>query len=101
MKNKATPLVDEYLQSLQELQEIGTDDFFYTRLKARLEQRIPSQNWGLPVKPAWVLCTLSLLLIMNGFLLSQQFTNQKTNMTEKSSLQKFAESYDFVSSSSY
>ncbi|GAB2816140.1 hypothetical protein [Ferruginibacter profundus] len=101
MKNKVTPLVDEYLESIEGLQQTGTGDFFYTRLKARMNTRLPTPNWGLPFKPALVICTLCLLLIVNGFMLSRQFSNQKINAAEKSSLQKFAESYDLVVSPSY
>lgn len=99
MKNKATPLVDEYLQSLQGLQATGTDDFFYTRLRARMDKRISNQSWALPFKPALLIGTLSILLILNGLILASQFNNKKTNSAEKSSIQKFAESYDLVASS--
>jgi hypothetical protein len=101
MKKKETRLVEQYLQSVQGLQETGTDDFFYTRLKARMANRVPGKNWALPFKPALVICTLSLLLVVNGFMLSSQVSLQKNNAAKKSSLQKFAESYDLVASSSY
>jgi multisubunit Na+/H+ antiporter MnhC subunit len=109
MEKKSTPLVDEHLQSMQGMQEVGTDDFFYTRLKARMlarqssrEKEHSQQGWSFPLKPVWVVGTLVLLLAVNGFMLSQQFKAKETKSTAStSSLQNFAESYDQTISSSY
>jgi hypothetical protein len=101
MKKKSTPLVDEYLQSIQGMQEAGTDEFFYTRLKARMERSEVSDNWSLPLKPVWVVGTLSLLFAINIFMVSQQ---AKTNLAApgaNTALQNFAESYDQAIASSY
>ncbi len=38
MKNNFTPLVDDHLQSISGMQEATTDDFFYTRLKGRMQE---------------------------------------------------------------
>ncbi|HEV7783267.1 MAG TPA: hypothetical protein VGO58_18455 [Chitinophagaceae bacterium] len=102
MKNKVTPLVDEYLESLSGMQEAGTDDFFYTRLKARMDRQGPSQGWSLPVRPVWVAGILFVFLALNSFMLLQRSRASKIKTTtSSSSLQKFAESYDQVISSSY
>lgn len=101
MKKITTPLVDEHLQTIQGLQEVVTDDFFYTRLKARMERSKEEQGWSFPLKPVWVIGTLAMLLTVNGFILSQQFITKKVKTTETSSLQKFAESYDQTISSAY
>lgn len=95
MKKNFTPLVDEHLQSFQGMQEAGTDDFFYTRLKARIEKERSEQGWSLPLKPVWILSTLVLLLVLNGITLLQQSKTKTTNTgASTSSLQNFAESYD-------
>jgi hypothetical protein len=102
MKKFSTPLVDEHLQSFQGIQETGTDDFFYTRLKARMEKDKPQQGWSFPLKPVWIVGTLALLLAVNSLMLSQQFkTKQNKSTASASSLQNFAESYDQAISSSY
>jgi hypothetical protein len=109
MERKSTPLVDEHLQSMQGMGEVGTDEFFYTRLKARMlarqsggEKENSQQGWSFPLKPVWVVGTLSLLLAVNGFMLSQQFKTKETKTTASTpSLQSFAESYDQTISSSY
>jgi hypothetical protein len=100
MKKNFTPLVDEHLQSLAGMQEATTDDFFYTRLKGRMQGNDTRQGWSLPLKPIWVIGTLALLLVVNGFMLSQQFKTGQTKTTA-SPLQSFAESYDQTISSSY
>ena len=95
MEKNSTPLVDEHLQSIQSMQEVGTDDFFFTRLKARMGKEISEQGWSFPLKPVWVLGTLVLLLAVNGFMLVNQSASKETTSTVSgSSLQNFAESYD-------
>jgi hypothetical protein len=102
MERNFTPLVDEHLQHMQGMQEVGTDDFFYTRLMARMESEKPDKSWNLPLKPVWVVGSLALLLAMNGFMLVQQSKTKRTNVVvSTSSLQNFAESYDQSISSSY
>jgi hypothetical protein len=101
MKKKSTPLVDEHLQSLEGMQDTGTDDFFYTRLKARMQRELVQDNWSFPLKPVWIVGTMTLLLAINVFMLSQQFKAKSTTPAASSSLQGFAESYDQSISSSY
>lgn len=102
MKKISTPLVDDHLKSMVGMQEAGTDDFFYTRLKARMEIEKPQQGWSFPLKPVWVVSTLALLLAVNGFMLSKQLKAKKATTTaSSSSLQNFAELYDQSISSSY
>lgn len=104
MKKNSTPIVDEHLQSLLGMQEAGTDEFFYTRLKGRMQGNEPRQGWNLPLKPVWVISTLVLLLAVNGVMLSQQVKTKATtgsSSSGNSSLQSFAESYDQTISSSY
>lgn len=101
MEKKSTQLVDEHLQSLVGMQEATTDDFFYTRLKGRMQDNESQQGWNLPLKPVWVISTLLLLLAINGFLLSQQIKTKKETTTSSSSLKNFAESYDQTIASSY
>lgn len=95
MEKNFTPLVDDHLQSIQGIQETGTDDFFYTRLKARMEKDKPQQGWNFPLKPVWIVGTLALLLAVNGFMLANQSKVKKTtSVVSTSSLQNFAQAYD-------
>lgn len=99
MKKNSTLLVDDHLQSLAGMQEAGTDDFFYHRLKARIESDEQLQGWSLPLKPVWIVSTLLLLLVVNGFMLSQQSKTKNATIASSPSLKNFAESYDQTISS--
>ena len=101
MKKNTTALVDEHLEYLRGMQEATTDDFFYTRLKARMEREEPSQGWGFPLKPVWVVGALVLLLAANGFTLVQRSAEKNKTTAAAPTLQNFAQSYDQVISSSY
>lgn len=92
MDKNFSPLVDEHLQSLQGLQETGTDDFFYTRLMARMERKESTLVWNFPIKPVWLAGALTVLLFINGLMLVQQ--NQGKKKTSASSIQDVASSYD-------
>lgn len=101
MKNNKTPLVDEYLQSLEGWQEATTDEFFYTRLKARMDN-VPEAGWKLPIQPVWVISVLIFLLGINSFMLTKEFKGKQSTVTkEASSIQSFAEAYDQTIHSSY
>lgn len=101
MKPPVTNMVDDHLKALTGMQEAETDPFFYTRLKARMENRQMQQGWNFPVKPVWLISTLLLLLIINGFVITQQFKTKNTAVTTGSSLQSFAASYDQTVSTNY
>lgn len=92
MDKNFSPLVDEHLQSLQGMQETGTDDFFYTRLMARMERKENSPAWNFPLKPVWLAGALTILLFINGLMLVQQSQGKKK--TSVSSIQDVASSYD-------
>jgi len=94
MEKNTTPLVDQHLQTMQGMQEVGTDDFFYTRLKARMDKEQQAQGWSLPLKPVWIAGALTLLLAVNGLMLVQQSRSNKKPKETASSIQTFAESYD-------
>lgn len=104
MKNKTTPLVDEYLQSLAGMKEVQTDDFFYTRLRARMENRQsgPAQReWAFRLKPIWVIGGLVVLLVMNGVMLLQSGKKEQSTASSSTPIQKFAASFDQTIAFSY
>lgn len=99
-KEKNTSLVDELLERIGPFREPETDDFFYTRLKARMEQ--PAPAWVFPLRPAWVISAFTLLLVLNGVMLFQQHKTKKETTTAVSPVEQVAESYDLhLSSTNY
>jgi hypothetical protein len=105
MKQQPTPLVDEYLESIKGMQQVQTDDFFYSRLEAKMSNRQTGQynsfqpKSKLFLKPAWAIAVLVLLLGVNGYMLSKQLRSSTQTETSASSLQEFAQSYDQTISS--
>jgi hypothetical protein len=98
-KNIPTPLADEYLQSLQQITGAETKPFFYTRLKARMEQQLP--EWGFPLKPVWIVSMLVIFLFINTFFLVTQVKQSKGTAAQSTSLQNFASGYDLSVSTSF
>ena len=97
-KNIPTPLADEYMQSLDQIKAAETNPFFYTRLKARMENK--TDNWSFPLKPVWLVSMLVLFLFINAFFLVTQ-VKQTTETPQSTSLQNFASGYDLSVSTSF
>ena len=103
MKKKSTntPLADQYLESVNGMQEAETDPFFYTRLKARMENETTNESWSFPLKPAWLVSMLVLFLFINAFFLVTQVKQNKNTSSQETSLQNFASGYDLSVSTSF
>lgn len=93
MNKNSNSLLEEHLQVLDEMQAVGTDHFFYTRLRARLEARKAGEVWGFKLRPSLAIAALSLLLVLNGFLLFQYAKNDK-KQDSAYSIQRFAADYN-------
>ena len=97
-------LLDEHMKSLDEMKMADTDDFFYTRLKERMagrRNRVSSlSNWKFPLRPAWVIGMLVVLLGLNATMLSHQLSHRNTTAT-KPDLRQFAAAYDQTINASY
>jgi hypothetical protein len=102
MKKKVIPasqLLDEYLKSVDGMQEAETDPFFYTRLHARMQKQ---PAWLFPLRPAWIITGLALLLLLNGFMTINKFTAAgQSAVVGVSPLQDFATAYDLTIQSTY
>ena len=98
MKTNQTPLVDEYLQSLQGMEFPRSDDFFYVRLKARMEKNIKQEDIRV-YRPALLIGVLILLLCVNVVMLVRQ-RSEHTD-APASSIQQVAEAYNLGGTSNY
>ena len=95
-----TPLADNYLKLAESLPQQETEDFFYTRLRARMEKTVENKTgWNFSLRPALLIGLLALLLFMNGFLFTRQDKSQPE--TSGSELQTFATSYDLTITTPY
>lgn len=70
--------LEKQLKVLSELKEVGTDDFFYTRLRARMENESGNFAWAFRLKPVWLMTVLLLMLVFNGWML---VANNQTSVT--------------------
>ena len=94
MKRENNSLVDEHLLSLIKIKETEADAFFYTRLKARMEREHSQADWNFPLKPIWVIATMSFLLVINVLMFTAKNKTTKTQSEDVSSIKSFASSYD-------
>lgn len=93
MKNTLISLLEDHLQLLDTIQEVGTDAFFYTRLRTRLEARKAGEVWGFRLRPSLAIPALTILLVLNGFLLFQ-YTKNNNKKDSAYSIQRFATDYN-------
>lgn len=93
MKNISTDLLEDHLQFLNSMQEVGTDQFFYTRLRAKIEARKSGKEWGFVIRPAPAIAALILLLVLNS-LIFLQFSAKEKNQEERYAIQHFAADYN-------
>ena len=101
MKNKNNnDLVNDYLQSIDADQQPGAGDFFYTRLKARMEREKHQGSYVLPAKPAWIIAGLAMLLLLNVFILGKS-GSAKMETGSQSGLENFGTTYGLIISTNY
>ena len=68
MENNGNNRIDEVLNCLDGVQRASAPDFFYTRLRARMEKGIAADNkpnWVL--RPAYIFTVLLLIIAVNAF----------------------------------
>ncbi len=92
MKTNFNLLVDEHLDSLEGINNYEADPFFYTRLKARMQDELQKENWYFPLKPVWIIGSMALLLVFNVIMISVK--NKNVNNQEAHGIKGFAASYD-------
>jgi hypothetical protein len=90
-----TSIVDEYLQSLEGMQQAETKPFFYTRLKSRMDEKKQTQQI-FNLRPVYVICTLLALLVVNFWMINIQQEYKKQKEAAATSLEGFAEVYNFT-----
>ena len=52
MNRDSNSLLEDHLQVLDEMQEVGTNHFFYTRLRAKVEAKNAGVEWGFRLGPS-------------------------------------------------
>ena len=91
MDIKKNNRIEELLSSLDGIKRAAAPDFFYTRLRARMEQGLTpkntSRNWVL--RPVYIVSALFLVLALNIFVLlkgQDETTNDDNNESVQQSI---------------
>ncbi len=93
--NKRT---EEILSSLDGIKRASAPEFFYTRLKARMEKELlPAARRSGLLKPAFALPLLALILAVNAFVIFAKDGSEgveSQNLNEREILQSIAAEYN-------
>ena len=101
MKTDYNKKADEILSSLDNIQKAVAPDFFYTRLRARMEKEseVPAtRSWIL--RPVYTFAALVIVLLVNAFVLfKENGANQTTTTVDP--MQSIAAEYNLNDNSLY
>lgn len=79
--------VERILESLTGMQKTPAPDYFYTRLKARLETELNQKTSKFPLlRPVLLTCSLFVILIINIISLSQLKDQSKKSSSKKENM---------------
>jgi inorganic pyrophosphatase/exopolyphosphatase len=96
MDTKRNNTTEEVLNSLDGIQKATMPDFFYTRLKARMEKgyepAVPVKSWIF--RPAYAVAALMLVLIINAAVIFKNRETKASSNPEIESLQSIAAEYN-------
>jgi hypothetical protein len=94
MNNNKNSKIEEILGSLDGTRRAAAPDFFYTRLKARMEKGLepePKRPWIL--RPAFALTVLAGVLLVNAAVIFQKNDTAETVTSDAETLQSIAAEY--------
>lgn len=83
---------EQTLHAISNLKEIGAPDFFYVRLKARMENDINSSKMDFFTKPAILFCALCFFLFLNIMMLIKE--SDMDHKDKNQNIELLAASYD-------
>ena len=94
---------EDILNSLNDAKRAGAPDFFYTRLKARMERElINNRNRSWIIRPAYAFAALAFVLLVNAFVLLQNNeTVTDTGTTDTDYTQSIAADYSLNDNNIY
>jgi len=101
MKTDYNKKADEILSSLDNIQKAVAPDFFYTRLRARMEKEseVPATRpWVL--RPVYTFAALLIVILVNAFVLFRE-NGAKQTTTAVDPMQSIAAEYNLNDNSLY
>ena len=102
MKKQANKKTDEILNSLDGIKKVHVPNFFYTRLKAKMESSPPMNKQNI-IRPVYAIAFLVLLMAINIISLLKQNNNVENNTgnPETENSQTIASAYHLDDNLSY
>ena len=94
MRNINDEQFEQDLNIVSNLKEVSAPDFFYTRLKARMEKEAKLEQFEGPLKPIAVICILTLFLFINSLIMEKGST--VVHSSSNQDIEAFAASYDQI-----
>lgn len=99
--------IEDILNGFDGAQRAAAPDFFYTRLKARMEKGVPAasaRSWVL--RPVYAMSALFIVLLLNTFVLLRNnrtagATGTETAATDAEMMQSIASEYSINSNITY
>lgn len=94
MSNNKNSKIEDILGSLDGVKKASAPDFFYTRLKARMEKGLepePKRPWLL--RPAFALTVLAGVLLVNAAVIFQKADTAETAINDAEQFQSIAAEY--------
>ena len=98
MKQEINISLEEHLRSIDSSIQPVTDDFFYTRLRGRMQKK---HEYVMPflIRPAFAISSLLVMLLVNIMVLNKQ---QSTDIPKnQSQIELFGKEYDLFISTPY
>ncbi len=100
MNNKNT---DEILDSLKGIKRAAAPDFFYTRLRARMEreqEKSAASNWWV-LRPAYAAALIAVVIVVNLAVVFTRNLSSETIVTDSDRFQSIAAEYNLADNSSF
>jgi hypothetical protein len=101
MDNKRNNKIEDILSSLDANQRASAPDFFYTRLKARMEKELNKGRQAWILRHAYALAALAMLLIVNAVVILQKDETDVNTTADNETVQSAAEYYSMNDNTIY
>jgi len=102
MKPDKSQRIEEILGSLDGLKRAPAPDFFFTRLKAKMESRLASpERRPVLLRPVFVVASLLLVLLLNALVVLKSGSAEETVLTELETEQSIAADYSINTNLTY
>lgn len=92
---------EDYLESLDGIRQAEAPPHFYAKLRARMEKSNPAGGWQLPFRPAWIVGTLALLLVLNSMMILGHKSVSPQSGQQETDIREFMNTYNQILPSSY